>query len=249
MMRIDPYRFRRRTAPDCAIYSINEALGQPASVVTATVGESEESIAIELPPLDDGNQHRLLIAAVMSEAPIMELSYGGVVVDYYHQINGELFTLVASLIDANDIIDHMLRINFYTDAGGAEVRVQPLWFGNVGEIIYAKSGGPGVPELFDMPNPAGYESVLLFKSAEMKIFDAEGIELTPITPELDYTFTEPDFPAVDMRFGDDRISRSAYFIGAFDYGDGTTAWLFNGWSERGSAAIMAISLCDVEDGE
>lgn len=251
MMRIDPYRYAPPPAEGCAIYSLNESLESPPAVISQTFAEETSELTLELTPLADGNTHRLLVATVMTsglgDVDIDDVTYGGVAVDYAEPINGGQFTIVASLIDDNQIEDNFLRVALTEAVTGAQVKVQPLWFGNVGAIIYAKAFGPGTGSLFGLPDPAEYESVLFFSCGELGIFDEQALTMNLVFPDLDYVYTEEGFPAVDLRFDSEKIARAAYFVGAFEYANETIDWFFDGWDYRSVAGLMAISLCDVEE--
>jgi hypothetical protein len=240
---------------DCAIYSINDEMEVPPAVITQAL-TSRAGVDIELVPLDDGNTNRLLIAPLYfeglldAEIFITDVTYGNVAVDYWANDNDSFHAslIVASLIDINEVEDAILRVSFSSVGGmSGTVKVQPLWFGNVAELIYTKFATAAL--VTDAPNTAAYESILLFSSfwtAFNVTVDAEVVE-----PSLVGTYTEPDWPEVDLRFDGENaaIARSFYYIGAGTSGtEGDIEWTYTGSiGQRAAAGIVAISLCDVEE--
>jgi hypothetical protein len=258
MMRIDPYRFRRRTAPDCAIYSINEALEIPATVVSQEISPDATAVAVQLTPLDDGNRHRLMVAVVIIDnvdfdgsggivRSIESVTWGGGEPAYYSPINNYCM-LVACLIDEFEPEHHNLIITFDGSMSGGEVKVQPLWFGNVSGLIYSKAAG--YYELYDAPDTSDYESVLFV--ASFFGFVAEGFDPSAqlTSPSLPTAYTEDNWPNVDMRFeGAKPVARTAVYVGP---GTAATDAVIRWTYERirvgtsCSSAIIAVSLCDGE---
>ena len=236
--------------PSCTIYSINEALGTPAAVITESISPGATSATVELAPLDDGNRNRLLVAVVIIDNPdnlsIESVTWGGAVPDYAHPLDNYCM-LVACLVDKMEPQNNDLVIEFddaMTSGGG--VKVQPMWYGNVSDLIYAKE--VDYVALYGAPDTEGFESVLLVTSF-CGIVDSP-LEPSPTlkTPVLDFEYTEDDWPNVDMRFaGQKPIARTAVYLGAGTSNtDSAIEWGYDGivFSTICTFAIMAASLCD-----
>lgn len=254
-MMIDPYRFGSvddPPPPSCTIYSINEALSTPAAVITESISPGATSVTVELAPLDDGNRNRLLVAVVIIDnddrdnRSIESVTWGGAVPDYAFPLDNYCM-LVACLVDKMEPQNNDLVIEFndaMTNGGG--VKVQPMWYGNVSDLIYAKE--VTYDTLYGAPNTEGFESVLLVASFCGIVDSPPEPSATLISPVLDFEYTEDDWPNVGMRFaGQKPIARTAVYLGAGTSNtDSAIQWQYDGimFGTRCTFAIMAASLCD-----
>lgn len=255
-MLIDPYRFQRRTAPDCTIYWIDEALGIPPAVIEGTFAGGEY-IDIELTPADDGNRHRMMIVTVAMEAgsdfsgKITGATYGGNAVDYWSEDlvdaidnNGWIdriirYLVVAIRVDEQERANNILRLEFSQEFPELEYAAYGLTFANVGDIIWVKD--PFYAAAFGVPDTTGFESVLTFSTLFSQVAN----------PNWNAYLSYPD-EVEPLRAASLEIN-TVIAVSEFAVSPGylneteSMSWNIVGLRTSGMVGMLICSICDLEE--